>query len=117
MATSDHASRQSSDQVSDLFDALDVTKAIDTGEFRIFLDHIPIAIIISKGIEGVQRIGFVNKAYDASIGQPGAEIIARRWSTLDGFTLEDTLHRPFSEMISAGEDFTGTFRREQPKPV
>src|ERR1041385_7669766 len=98
MATSDHASRQSSDQVSDLFDALDVTKAIDTGEFRIFLDHIPIAIIISKAIEGVQRIVFVNKAYDAIIGQPGAEIIGRRWSTLDAFTPEDRSEEHTSEL-------------------
>jgi hypothetical protein len=44
-------------QVNDLFDSLELTQAVETEEFRLFLDHIPIAIIISKLVGGDQRIG------------------------------------------------------------
>jgi PAS domain S-box-containing protein len=105
------------EQVSDLFDALDVSKAIDTGEFRLFLDHLPIAIVISKLIKGEQCIVFANKAYESITGQPVGQIVGRRWRVLDSFTLEDDANRRFSDLILAEEDFAGTFRRDQPKPI
>jgi PAS domain-containing protein len=117
MATPEQTGQSTSEQVSDLFDALDVTKAIDTGEFRIFLDHLPIAIVISKAIEGEQRIVFANHAYATITGQPVEEVVGRRWHALDLFTLEDEPHTPLSRTLTAGEDFCGTFRREKPKPI
>src|SRR5687767_6458757 len=109
-STAEHVGT-TAEQVSDLFDALDVSKAVDTGEFRLFLDHLPIAIVISKSLRGEQRIVFANKAYEAITGQPLAEVVGRRWAALDALTLEDEPHRRFSEVIVAGEDFAGTFRR------
>ena len=101
-------------QVNDLFDSLELTQAIDTEEFRVFLDHIPIPIIISKLMRGDQRIVYANAAYEALTGQTRAEIRGRGWSVLASFTLEDEPHLAFSDALAAGDDFMGTFKREHP---
>ena len=107
--------QQAEQVVNDLFDSLEMTQAIETEEFRVFLDHIPIAIVISKLVRGDQRIVYANKAYEALTGQVCQDIHGRGWSTLDSFSLEDDPQLSFSAALAKGDDFIGTFRREQPK--
>jgi PAS domain S-box-containing protein len=102
-------------QVNDLFDSLELTQAIETEEFRVFLDHIPIAIVISKLVRGDQRIVYANKAYEGLTGQVCTEIRGRGWSILDSFRLEDEPHLAFSDALPKCDDFVGTFKREHPK--
>jgi PAS domain S-box-containing protein len=102
-------------QVNDLFDSLELTEAIETGEFQLFLDNIPIAIAIAKLVSGDQRIVYANKAYEALTGQALADIRGRGWSILESFVLEDEPHLKFREAIEKSDDFVGTFKREQPK--
>jgi len=94
-------------QVNDLFDSLELTQAIDTEEFRAFLDHIPIPIIISKLVRGDQRIVYANKAYEALTGQTCPEIRGRGWSVLASFRLEDEPHLAFSDALATCDDFMG----------
>jgi PAS domain S-box-containing protein len=107
--------QQTEQAVNDLFDSLEMTHAIETEEFRVFLDHIPIAIVISKLIRGDQRIIYANKAYEALTGQVCKDIFGRGWSILDSFSLEDDQRVSFGAALAKGDDFIGTFRREQPK--
>jgi len=111
----EHALVQAAQQVNDLFDSEELTKAVETEEFRVFLDHIPIAIAISKLMRGDQRIIYVNKAYEALTGQACPEIRGRGWSILDSFRLEDEPHHTFSESIRKGDDYLGTFQRAEPR--
>lgn len=104
-------------QVSDLFDSLELTQALETEEFRVFLDHIPIAIVISKLVRGEQRIVYANKAYETLAGQACAEVIGRGWSVLDSFKLEDDPHLALGDALAMHDDFVGTFQREQPRPT
>jgi hypothetical protein len=39
-------------QVNDIFDAVELASAGDFEEFKHFLDHVPIAIIVSKSLRG-----------------------------------------------------------------
>jgi PAS domain S-box-containing protein len=117
MASSEQESVTTSQQVNDLFDSLEFTKVIGTEEFKLFLDHVPIAIIISKFIHGDQRIVFVNEAYEDLTGQALAEICGRGWSVLDSFRLEDEPHLNFSQALPKCEDFVGCFRRDNPKAM
>jgi hypothetical protein len=48
-------SNTTAEQINDLFYAVELTKAINTEEFRNFLDHVPIAIVVSKLFRGDQR--------------------------------------------------------------
>ena len=83
MGDPEQGSASASQQVNDLFDALDITHAIDSHEFRLFLDHVPIAIVISKIVGGDQRIVFANKSYEALTGQTASEIKGRGGSVLE----------------------------------
>ena len=109
------APQETERQVNDLFDSLELTQAIETEEFRAFLDHIPIAIVVSKLVRGDQRIVYANKAYEVLTGETCDEVRGKGWSVLDSFTLEDEPHLTFSEALSKCDDFVGTFKREQPK--
>jgi PAS domain S-box-containing protein len=107
--------QETEQQVNDLFDSLELTQAVETEEFRLFLDHIAIAIVISKLIGGDQRIVYANKAYEALTGQARADIRGSGWSVLDSFRLEDEPHLAFGDAPPKCDDFVGTFKREQPK--
>lgn len=111
----EQGSASTSQQVNDLFDALDITHAIDSHEFRLFLDHVPIAIVISKIVGGDQRIVFANKSYEALTGQTASEIKGRGWSILASFTLEGQPDVTFAKALVDCDDFIGTFQRDQPK--
>ena len=45
-------SAETVERVNDLFESLELTQAMDAGEFTVFLDHIPIALVISKLMRG-----------------------------------------------------------------
>lgn len=112
--TSEQPSGQSEQQFSDLFDSPGLANAIDTEEFRIFLEHIPIAIVVSKLLRGEDRIVYANRAYVSLTGQPCEEVRGKRWTALDCFKLEDEPGTKFSEALATAEEFVGTFKREQP---
>lgn len=116
MATPEGQTPQETEQqVNDLFDSLELTQAIESEEFRVFLDHIPIAIVISKLVRGDQRIVYANKAYEALTGETCDEVRGKGWSILDSFTLEDEPHLTFSDALPKCDDFVGTFKRQEPK--
>ncbi len=115
MGDPEQGSASASRQVNDLFDALDFNHAVDSSEFRLFLDHVPIAIVISKIVGGDQRIVFANKSYEALTGQSASEIKGRGWSILESFTLEGRSDVTFTKALIDCDDFIGTFQRDQPK--
>ncbi len=115
MPTPEEAPSSALPQVNELFESAELTAAVDTEEFKLFLDHVPIAIVVSKFIDGGQRIVFCNKAYESFSGQSGAEIVGKDWTVLDSFKLEDEAHRPFSQALAKSEEFAGTFRPDAPE--
>jgi PAS domain S-box-containing protein len=106
-----------SQQVNDLFSSLELSTAVETEEFKVFLDHIPIAIVISRLLHGDERIVYANKAHEELTGQAAADIVGRRWSILESFKLEDEPHSALCDAVLKGDDFVGTFLREEPKPT
>lgn len=109
---------ETAQQINDLFDSTELLKAIETEEFRQFLDYIPIAIVVSKFLRGDQRICYANKAFETLFGWDAKDCAGKGWSILAGFKDEDdakvTLDRA---VLEDGEEFLGTFRAEQPKPL
>ena len=102
-------------QVTELLDALGDTRVVETDEFKRFLDHIPIAIAISKSAGGRHRICYANPAFEALMN--GALVGRRDWSIFAGFRCEYDNATLEHAVTAGGEDFLGTFRREQPKPA
>jgi PAS domain S-box-containing protein len=117
-AAADRPSETNAEQVNDLFDSLDLTRAINTEEFRRFLDHIGIAIVISKFIRGDQRICYANKAFEKLAGMMLDDFRGRGWSVLAAFKDDGgqprTLHQA---MLDGGNDFLGIFRATERAPL
>jgi two-component sensor histidine kinase/PAS domain-containing protein len=110
------ASAQTAQDISDLFDSPELTKAIETEEFKILLEHLPIAMVISKLIGGGHRIVFANQAYTDLTGQTFAAIRGRGWSILNAFIHEDDPQITMTQALTKWEDFLGTFKLEGPTP-
>src|SRR5437764_1525212 len=72
-------------QINDLFDSADRSQAVRSEEFRRFLDHLPIAIVIAKVIRGDQRICYANGAFERLTGRSLADFVGRGWSLLESF--------------------------------
>jgi PAS domain S-box-containing protein len=94
-----------------------LAQAIEDEEFRHFLDHVPIAIVISKLLRGDQRIIYVNKTFEGLVGQTVQDLRGRGWSVFNGLKHEDDPELTFGEAILRGEYFVGTFQLDTPKPA
>jgi PAS domain S-box-containing protein len=105
-------------QVNDLFDSVELSKAVGTEEFRHFLDHIPIAIVVSKSFRGDQRICYANKAFATLTGHAIKDCTGRGWSILAAFkSAEDSQASLDAALLQGREEFLGTFVLAQSKPI
>jgi PAS domain S-box-containing protein len=111
-------SETTAQQINDLFDSAELSKAIETEEFKQFLDCIPIAIVVSKIFRGDQRICYANKAFETLIGQDMNDCRGRGWSILAGFRDENDSNATLDlAVLKSEEEFLGTFRAERPRPL
>jgi PAS domain S-box-containing protein len=110
-------SEPTTQQINDIFDSAELASAVDFDEFKKFLDHAPIAIIVSKLLQGEQRIVYANKAFEILTGRVFAEIRGRGWSILDTFRGEDDTQVTLGHALLTDEDYIGTFKLEMPKSV
>jgi PAS domain S-box-containing protein len=113
----EHASEETARQVNELLDSPEFAMAIETEEFKLFLDHLPIGIVISKRLRGDHRIVFANKAYEHMTGHRIADVRGRDWSILDAFIDEDDPSVTMTQALLKWEDYLGTFRLERPEPI
>jgi PAS domain S-box-containing protein len=99
-------------QVEELIASPELARAVQAEEFKWFLDHIPIAIVISRHIGDRQRIIYANQAFETLTGQRIGDIEGRTWIVFDIFKHEDEPQRGLGQAVLGGEDFLGTFRHE-----
>src|ERR1700704_5400152 len=99
-------SETTAQQINDLFDSAELTKALETEEFKQFLDYIPIAIVVSKFFRGEQRICYANKAFEVLTGRDTKDCAGRGWSILAAFTDETDFQVTLElAMLKGGEEF------------
>ena len=103
--------------VNDIFDAVELASAVNFEEFKHFLDHVPIAVIVSKSLRGEHRIVYANKAFEVLTGRELGEIRGRGWSILDAFRNEDDPQVTLGQALVTDEDSIGTFQLQGPKPA
>lgn len=90
----------------------EVAKVAENDEYKRVLDHIPVAIVVSRQERGEQRIVYANAAFEAISALRVNEVEGRPWSILDTFRHEDDPALGLGEAILGGEDFLGTFQRQ-----
>lgn len=103
--------------VNDIFDSVELASAVDFEEFKHFLDHVPIAIIVSKLLQGEQRVVYANKAFEDLTGRVFTEIRGRGWSVLDAFRNEDNPQITLGLALLTDEDCMAHFNWRSQSPL
>jgi PAS domain S-box-containing protein len=98
-------------QVEALLATPDLAGALESEQFKHFLDQIPIAIIVSE-MKGLERVAYANPEFERLSGQTTQEVEGASWSTLHGQT-EGEKQRSLGEAVVASTDFVGTFQIER----
>ena len=110
-------SSQTPPQISELFDNAELAEAIEAEEFKRLLDHVPIAILISKYVRTTQRIIYANVAFRNLVGQPVDEVKQHVGPILDAFMHEDDATLTLRKALQDDKQFVGTFKLNAVKPL
>lgn len=102
-------------QPGDLFDSWELLNEVDFEEFKHFLDHLPIAVIISKLCEGSQRIVYANAAFEVLTGYSFSDVRGKDWSIFKAFCHEDDPQLTLDQALPSSDDCVGTFQSEMPR--
>lgn len=114
--SSNVSSKTAAKHLDDLFDAADPAVGVDLDDFRRFLDHLPIAVIIAlKSVQGEPRIVYGNASFEALTGLTVEQLMGSTWSILDVFRHEDSPGITLGQALLSKDDFVGVFQAEQPK--
>jgi two-component sensor histidine kinase len=103
-----------SQQVDQLLSSSRLVRAIENDRYKHLLDHMPVAVAISRGSGDDQHIVYINKAFEILTSMASADIEGQSWLCLDGFVDEDHPARTLGRAIRSGEDFIGVFRPAAP---
>jgi two-component sensor histidine kinase len=104
----------SSQQVDQILGSSRLVSAIENDRYKHILDHVPVAVAISRGSCDQQHIVYVNKAFEILMSLASADVEGQSWTVLDGFLSEQSSTTTLGAAIRDGEDFIGVFRPAGP---
>ncbi|ESY89614.1 sensor histidine kinase [Mesorhizobium sp. LNHC229A00] len=98
--------------VEQLLETPDLASALESEQFKKFLDQVPIAIAVSD-LSGQERVVYANPEFEKLSGLKAASLAQRHWAALSGIGLHQQKDRALSDAVVDGTDFVGTFRLER----
>lgn len=98
-------------EVDHLLTTPHLADALESEQFRRFLDQIPIAIVVSK-VRDSESIVYANPEFEKLTGQSTSEIEGQPWDVLRGVRRGEDNGLQLGEAILEGTEFVGTFRLE-----
>ncbi|MFD2134811.1 PAS domain-containing protein [Novosphingobium resinovorum] len=106
----EHQDKQSQveDKLDDLIDNPNLADALESDQFKQFLDQVPIAIAVAE-LEPEERLVYANLEFERIAGVSAERITGNRWDVLNdvGSAVEDGV--PLGIAVIAGHDHLGTF--------
>ena len=96
------------EQVENLLATPDLAGALESEQFRHFLDQIPIAIIVSE-LKSSERIVYVNPEFERLSGKTAAELEGKSWTALPGQATGDNAERSLAAAIVEESDGSAPF--------
>jgi two-component sensor histidine kinase len=87
----------------------ELAEALESEQFRRFLDHIPVAVVVAK-VAGEERIIYANPEFERLSGQDCATVEDQPWGVLAGEREGDPAGLPLGAAVLAGSEHLGTFR-------
>ncbi|MDB5619092.1 histidine kinase dimerization/phosphoacceptor domain -containing protein [Tardiphaga sp.] len=104
----------SSQQVDQILGSSKLALAIENDRYKHLLDHVPVALAVSRGSDGEQRVVYINKAFETLMAMAPADVEGQPWTCLDGLLNEDVPNQTLGAAIRDGGDFIGVFRPAGP---
>jgi two-component sensor histidine kinase len=104
---------EKSEQVEQLLETPDLAGALESEQFKRFLDQVPIAIAVSN-LSGEEYIVYANPFFEKLTGVTAAALERGNWEALRGEGLGEQQHQGLSQAIVAASDRVGTFRLLRP---
>src|SRR5687767_13441273 len=104
-----NSAEATSGQVDTLLATPDLAHALGTGQFKRFLDQVPIAIAIAEMKES-ERIVYANPEFEKVAGLFAHGLVGGSWSCLCGRDASKGAERKLGDVIVAASDFIGTFK-------
>ncbi|VTZ26695.1 Signal transduction histidine kinase [Methylocella tundrae] len=101
------------EQIENLLTTPDLAGALESEQFRRFLDQVPVALIVSEMAEG-ERIVYVNPEFEKLSGQAFGEVEGRPWGVVRGRALGGDPARLLGQAIIESSDHVGSFMIERP---
>ena len=100
--------RQDPDRGEKLLDTPHLAGALESEQFKAFLDHVPVAIGVSE-LRPSERIVYLNKEFERLSGQSESELTGKLWGSLTGSATAFNDDRQLSDAISDDQDYIGAF--------
>ena len=82
--------------------------ALESDQFKSFLDHVPVAIAVSE-LRPAERIVYVNQQFERLSGQLETDLIGKLWASLTGTATAAGDDRELSDAIADDQDYIGAF--------
>jgi PAS domain S-box-containing protein len=101
-----------SEQMESVLATPDLADALESEQFRRFLDQIPIAIVVSEMKDG-ERIVYANPEFEKRSGQAAADVVGHDWTVLNGNADQAGATVTIGKAIVESSDFVGTFMIER----
>ncbi|MER9443663.1 ATP-binding protein [Mesorhizobium sp. M0045] len=103
---------EKAEAVEQLLDTPELATALESEQFKKFLDQVPIAIAVSD-LAGEERVVYANPEFEKLSGLTAARLTRENWAALLGTGLHQQKDRPLAEAVVEGTDLVGTFRLER----
>jgi PAS domain S-box-containing protein len=100
------------EKVETLLATPDLAGALESEQFRRFLDQVPIAIAVSD-MSGKERIVYANPEFERLAGCLAAELVDQPWSVFDAPGEADGVPSVLGTAIVNASDFIGTYRMKR----
>jgi PAS domain S-box-containing protein len=100
------------DQVDELLASPDLAGALESEQFRRFLDQIPVAIIVAE-MKAQERIVYVNPEFEKLSGQVAANLEGKAWAVLQGQGTGEKANLALGDAIADTSEYVGKFRIER----
>jgi two-component sensor histidine kinase len=97
------------DAVEQLLETPDLANALESEQFKKFLDQVPIAIAVSD-LRKVETVVYANPEFEKLAGLPAVQLERDSWGALAGNAVTAESHTQLAEAVIARTDFVGTFR-------
>jgi PAS domain S-box-containing protein len=94
--------------VEKLLETPDLATALESEQFKKFLDQVPIAIAVSD-LNAGERVVYANPEFERLSGKKAATLTRDHWLALQGTDLHQK-NRSMTQAVVEATDFVGTFR-------